>query len=75
MYNGMEGSGRKREGERGCGMNAVLNYNDYVLHYVPSMYTTLIDCIYTILRCYIPTLLVRYLRCCILFLYIRHACN
>ena len=50
-----------------CGMNTV-NYNDYVLHYVPSMYTTLIDCTCTFLRCYIPTLLVCYLRCCILFL-------
>ena len=40
-----------------------VNYNDYVLHYVPSMYTTLIDCTCTFLRCYIPTLLVCYLRC------------
>ena len=42
-------------------MNAV-NYNDYVLHYVPSMYTTLIDCTCTFLRC----LYVTYVACTLL---------
>ena len=36
-----------------------VNYNDYVLHYVPSKYTTLIDC-----TCiYAPTLLHSYVAC------------